>query len=707
LEEDISVTKVIVYNRNNYQDRLSDAIVSLLDENDNVIGTYQIGDVSNIASIEIDITDFTFTSTSNGLTLETQELAYGSANQQFIYVEDENKIVSLMCPDFAITIPDGDCATLEGLYLSSGSYSDNRNKWDFTYFDGNDIIQSLECQDKFITISGATGGQARNVLLSSEKISKKSDRNSLNPFTAVQSQAQKSKTQTVMTAQRSIAQVRKVKVQHDETLNQILNIGEILVYDESNSNKALNKPATQSSNISQTYGSASKAVDGNQYTSLTTASELGAWWQVDLEHDVTVSKVVVYNPQNCSLNRLTNAIISLLDDNDDVIGTYQIGDEIENKSNDYMIEISASDFQVESSSQQTESSLPESETYNATEESTAASYSNTVETQTAVWDGTTYPSSGSTIVLSDFNAERFQKWTKQHQLFHPLMGPFSIVNPHSGLALAVEDGTCANGMSLNSETDDHTSSRQMFYLGQHGSIFGAQCPGLVIAADSSSHSSAIRLEIFQHNEEKLKWKFTNGMVESVLYPGMVLAKNSNDDSMILQSTDSNSDSNMNWIRTNTRLLDLDDQSSEWKRQWTVSFISSDYQNVSIEDFVQDDDINWVSKCYDMSSAFSPSFDDFAKELVIEDASDEDQCRNVREGLGFDKDHPFDTEVRDSFYEYQCDPFFTGVDHESKNDMEALAAPPQFEMVDYTPVEYEAVEYEEADYITVDYEEFAE
>eukprot|EP00956_Cyclotella_meneghiniana_P044135 scaffold302880_cov113-Cyclotella_meneghiniana.AAC.1 len=484
-----------------------------------------------------------------------------------------------------------------------------------------------------------------------------------------------------MTTQRSrIAQVRKVKVQYDETLNEILNIGEILVYDESNSNKALNKPATQPSNISQTYGSASKAVDGNQDTSLTTASELG---------------------------KLTNAIISLLDDNDDVIGTYQIGDEIENKSNDYMIEISASDFQVESSSQQTESSLPESETYNATEESTAASYSNTVETQTAVWDGTTYPSSGSTIVLSDFNAERFQKWTKQHQLFHPLMGPFSIVNPHSGLALAVEDGTCANGMSLNSETDDHTSSRQMFYLGQHGSIFGAQCPGLVIAADSSSHSSAIRLEIFQHNEEKLKWKFTNGMVESVLYPGMVLAKNSNDDSMILQSTDSNSDSNMNWIRTNTRLLDLDDQSSEWKRQWTVSFISSDYQNVSIEDFVQDDDINWVSKCYDMSSAFSPSFDDFAKELVIEDASDEDQCRNVREGLGFDKDHPFDTEVRDSFYEYQCDPFFTGVDHESKNDMEALAAPPQFEMVDYTPVEYEAVEYEEADYITVDYEEFAE
>ena len=257
------------------------------------------------------------------------------------------------------------------------------------------------------------------------------------------------------------------------------------------------------------------------------------------------------------------------------------------------------------------------------------------------------------------------------QLFHPFMGPFSIVNPLSGLALAVEDGTCANGMSLNSETDDHTSSRQMFYLGQHGSIFSAQCPGLVIAADSTSDSSAIKLEIFQHNEEKLKWKFTNGMVESVLYPGMVLAKNSNDDSMILQNSNSTSDSILNWIRTNTRLLDLGDQSGEWKREWTVLFLSSGYENVNLEEFVQDG-TNSVLTCYDMSSAFSPSFDDFAKELVIEDSSDEDQCRNVREKMGFDKDHPFDTEVRDSFYEHQCDPFFTGVDHVSKHDLEALA-----------------------------------
>eukprot|EP00956_Cyclotella_meneghiniana_P043332 scaffold264905_cov142-Cyclotella_meneghiniana.AAC.1 len=91
----------------------------------------------------------------NEMTLEMQDLAYGSPNQKFIYIEDNNKIVSLMCPNFAVTIPDGDCSTEGGLHLSNDSYNDNRNKWSF---DDNDLIQSLECENKYITIHGASGG---------------------------------------------------------------------------------------------------------------------------------------------------------------------------------------------------------------------------------------------------------------------------------------------------------------------------------------------------------------------------------------------------------------------------------------------------------------------------------------------------------------------------------------------------------------------
>eukprot|EP00956_Cyclotella_meneghiniana_P027863 scaffold63549_cov35-Cyclotella_meneghiniana.AAC.1 len=156
---------------------------------------------------------------------------------------------------------------------------------------------------------------------------------------------------------------------------------------------------------------------------------------------------------------------------------------------------------------------------------------------------------------------------------------------------------------------------------------------------------------------------------------------------------------------NTRLLASNSAIDGWKQDWKVTFVDPEYKGPSVTEFIQDD-TTLNAKCYNISSAFSASFDDFAKELVVNDASDEDQCRKVREGLGFDKDHPFDVEVSDNFYQHQCDPFFTGVDHTSGNDMEALSAPPKFEMVEYTPVEYEAVEYEGEEYVTIDYEEFS-
>ena len=250
------------------------------------------------------------------------------------------------------------------------------------------------------------------------------------------------------------------------------------------------------------------------------------------------------------------------------------------------------------------------------------------------------------------------------------MGPFSVVNPNSELAMTVDDGTCSNGLSLSSNADDHTSIRQQFYLGQHGSIFSAQCPGLVLAADNSTDNFSITLEIFQMNQKKLKWKFANGVIESVLKSGMILANNPDDNTMILKSN-STSDSNMKWIRMNTRLLASNSATSGWKQDWKVAFVDPEYKGPSVTEFIQGNTL-LSTTCYKANPAFSASFDDFAKELVVNDASDEDQCRKVREGLGFDKDHPFDVEVRDNFYQHQCDPFFTGVDHTSGNDMEALS-----------------------------------
>ena len=251
------------------------------------------------------------------------------------------------------------------------------------------------------------------------------------------------------------------------------------------------------------------------------------------------------------------------------------------------------------------------------------------------------------------------------------MGPFGIVNGNNGLALAVNDNVCKNGMSLISADDDHADKKQQFYLGQHGSIFSAQCPGLVIEATGSNENSPVQLAIAVLGDNKQKWKFTNGMVESVEYPGMVLAIN-NSAIMLKSSPTATSNQNLNWARLNTRLLDSSSASSgNWKQQWKVSFNDLDYNGPSISEFVQNKN-GLTNKCYAMNPAFSASFDNFAKELIVKDPSDEDQCRKVREALGFDKDHPFDVEVQDNFHQHQCDPFFSGVDHVSgDDDMEAL------------------------------------
>eukprot|EP00956_Cyclotella_meneghiniana_P002464 scaffold2838_cov23-Cyclotella_meneghiniana.AAC.2 len=474
-------------------------------------------------------------SCEDGMILTMQDLVYGNPNQQFVYSRVDKKIISVTCPEFALTIPSDDCNTTESILMSSEQNVGNRNKWLFK--DDKDVIESINCPEKFITIHGASSGGARRLVTRSNNFLKE-------------------RTQTT------------------------------------------NSPS--------------------------------------------------HSPK------------------DPIGGPPEQEDDTKGPN---------------------------------------ATYNDEPPKGKTEWDPATPPSVGSTVILSDLNAERYQKWTKQRQLLHPLMGPFSVINPNNRQAMTVDDRTCSNGLSLSSSADDYTSIRQQFYLGQHGSIFSAHCPGLVLAAEdkTAGHSSVV-LEIFQTNQKKLKWKFANGMVESVSNSGMVLASNPADKTMILKDNSTDSD-NVNWIRMNTRLLSSNNAIPGWKQDWKVTFVDSEYKEPSVAEFIKRGTA-MNAKCYNISSAFSASFDEFAKKLVVNDASDEDQCRKVREALGFDKDYPFDVEVRDKFHQQQCDPFFTGVDHTSGNDMEALSAPPKFEMVEYTPVEYEAVEYDEKEYATIDYEEFS-
>ena len=291
------------------------------------------------------------------------------------------------------------------------------------------------------------------------------------------------------------------------------------------------------------------------------------------------------------------------------------------------------------------------------------------------------------------------------------MGSFSIVNPSSGYALTVTDDMCK---ALSSHADDFTSERQQFYLGQHGSIFSKFCPGHVIAVDASN---SIKLEMFLLGATNLKWKFTKGTIESVKVAGMVIE--CGDSCATITMSTFTAASNQIWRRINARLLDTNSGShSKGKQEWSDSFTTAIYGNAILEDLHQKCGTNAESQipfcrqrlartCYKQNPAFSASFDRFARELVISDPTDEVRCRQTRVELGFDRDHPFDTDIQVKFNEHMCDPFFSGVDHQAR----PLAAAPQFETVEHVsvehvvPVEYEAVEYDGSKHKTVDYEEF--
>jgi hypothetical protein len=64
-----------------------------------------------------------------------------------------------------------------------------------------------------------------------------------------------------------------------------------------------------------------------------------------------------------------------------------------------------------------ESTVPSSpESYNDNERYNSSNYRNATHTQTMQWDAASPPTVGSAVSLSDLNVERYQKWTKIHQV---------------------------------------------------------------------------------------------------------------------------------------------------------------------------------------------------------------------------------------------------------------------------------------------------
>ena len=147
------------------------------------------------------------------------------------------------------------------------------------------------------------------------------------------------------------AVVRKILVKHDLRADYPLSIGELQVYDSAGVNRALSKPTSTSSSCCGNAYPASNGVNGNLHDFTHTENGNGMycekllllfgshdklnscvtlffleWWQVDLQTDIDVKNVVLHNRVDCCRERLSGVLVSLLDKNDGVIGSYRIGD---------------------------------------------------------------------------------------------------------------------------------------------------------------------------------------------------------------------------------------------------------------------------------------------------------------------------------------------------------------------------------------------
>ena len=120
-----------------------------------------------------------------GVQMEVQELVYGSPNQQFVYNADDRKIVSLMCPEYAIEVPNGNCQSTVKLHLSDDTVDDERDQWTF---DSENMIRSVKCSDMFITTSGASGGGAQTIIVPANQLASVTDSDLLSVQGAVSSQ---------------------------------------------------------------------------------------------------------------------------------------------------------------------------------------------------------------------------------------------------------------------------------------------------------------------------------------------------------------------------------------------------------------------------------------------------------------------------------------------------------------------------------------
>jgi hypothetical protein len=207
-----------------------------------------------------------------------------------------------------------------------------------------------------------------------------------------------------------------------------------------------------------------------------------------------------------------------------------------------------------------------------------------------------------------------------------------------GLSISIRntaDTPCSLGADLEGQTYDHSSLSQQFYLGENGHIASALCPGLVIASTETGNPS---LQTHLRDNDGAKWKLKNdGNIESMKFQTFLSIEGSTEAKVVL------SELHQTWTVENVVAGSELNPNQGWITDWFVSFTEPGYNTIDLQQ-VSDNVFDGVTTCYPLNSGFNGPFERFASSFAITNAEDEETCAQAREELGFEGNHPFDTEV---------------------------------------------------------------
>jgi hypothetical protein len=411
------VQKIVIYNRNDScgdgcRVRLSNAVVSLLDENDSVIGRYQLGDMTSTNRIDLELSDFDIQAVishctclypngmppsrelvpiyakpsppkftlvnSNGmalglipnvdcntlddLTIETQLSDPSSPRQQFKITQD-GRVVSVRCPDKVLTPAldeNGDCSTRIGLHLSFASFDANINssvqRWKFN--DGS--ITNVKCP-----ILAISSNKDKDATLSS-----------------VYFALQNPRTQLAVAVKETTG---------DDCSSGTLEM-QAMVYGKPNQQFLYIE--SESKIVSLLCPTYAVTIPDNGNCETTSGLRLSDESFSDARNQWSFSDDGIIQSLKCTTKFIT------------IDGALSGGARAVSLSTDQYVQTSG---------------LP---AFKNDTKSTSTAYTNATYGRTE-WEEASPPNVGSALVLSDVNAERYQKWTKQHQVNSLLLLVFS------------------------------------------------------------------------------------------------------------------------------------------------------------------------------------------------------------------------------------------------------------------------------------------